>query len=60
MYFHLYMKNNRTYKDPGSLPCVEMNKDWLKPDAINFGELFATVEYRAVLKIRLHFFKWAE
>lgn len=60
MYYNLYLKNNRDFGEAGPLPTTEMNEDWLKPNAINFAELFATVEYRAVLKIRLLFFEWAE
>lgn len=37
-----------------------MNENWLKANSVDFATLFATIEYRAVIKIRLHFFNWVE
>lgn len=37
-----------------------MNENWLKGNSVDFADLFAGIEYRAVIKIRLHFFEWVE
>lgn len=60
MYICLYLKNNQPFKEAGPIPALPYNENWLKPNQIDFQELFVTIEYRAICKIRQHFFSWIE
>jgi hypothetical protein len=42
------------------MPIVTFNERWLNTNEVNFADLFAHIEMRAVIKIRIHFFNWVE
>lgn len=37
-----------------------MDLNLLKTNSVNFSEVFVNVEFRAIIKIRNHFFNWFE
>lgn len=60
MYASLYIKNNKDFSNIKEMPIVEFNDQWLNTNQVNFSDLFAQIEMRAILKIRIHFFSWVE
>jgi hypothetical protein len=60
MYASLYIKNNKDFSNKKEMLIVEFNDQWLNTNQVNFADLFAQIEMRAILKIRIHFFSWVE
>ena len=55
MYQALYLKNlEQNYTVP-LMPIIEISDT-----KVDWSELFAQVEYRACIKLKLHFFQWVE
>ncbi len=40
------------------IPTIEVSEEWLKPNQIDFAELYISIEMVAITMIRSHFFNW--
>ena len=60
LYLNLYKKVNGFEERTDSTPAIEFSDEWLKPNQIDFAEIYISVEMVAITRIRSHFFNWVQ